>query len=81
MGLNFYDYHDFQENQGGYRIVKTTVCIQKSDNACEISIQQILNFVDKGKAKLYQKSVFENELCAKSAFPAFQWTCFTVAEY
>jgi hypothetical protein len=25
MGLNFYDYHDFQKNQGGYRIMKHTV--------------------------------------------------------
>jgi hypothetical protein len=25
MGLNLYDYHDFQINQGGYKIMKTTV--------------------------------------------------------
>jgi hypothetical protein len=25
MGLNFYDDHDFQKNQGGYRIMKHTV--------------------------------------------------------
>ena len=25
IGLNFYDYHDFQKNQGGYRIMKHTV--------------------------------------------------------
>jgi hypothetical protein len=25
MGLNFYDYHDLQKNQGGYRIMKHTV--------------------------------------------------------
>ena len=25
MGLNFYDYHDFQKNQGGYRLMKNTV--------------------------------------------------------
>ena len=28
MGLNLYDYNDFQKNQGGYRIMKTTVCLQ-----------------------------------------------------
>ena len=25
MGLNFYDYLDFQKNQGGYRLMKHTV--------------------------------------------------------
>ena len=30
MGLNFYDYHDFQKNQGGYRIMKYTVHVYKN---------------------------------------------------
>ena len=25
MGLNFFDFHDFQKNHGGYRIIKHTV--------------------------------------------------------
>ena len=25
MELNFYDYHDFKKNQGGYRIMRHTV--------------------------------------------------------
>ena len=27
MGLKFYDYHDYQKNQGGYRLMKNTVSI------------------------------------------------------
>jgi hypothetical protein len=28
MGLNFYDHHDFQKNQGGYEIIRHTVSNQ-----------------------------------------------------
>ena len=31
MGLNFYDYHDFQKIQGGYRIMKHTVAFVNND--------------------------------------------------
>ena len=38
MGLNFYDYLNFQKNQGGYKIMKHTVLKTKQRTGAALAV-------------------------------------------